>query len=190
MYYKGANSAQGGPGHAIHKIFSAISSDGLNFQREGLRIDSESSGDHGWASVPDAIMLRDGRVRLYFVSGDNASGGMMTMSAIDGLNFRERKALNLKGIVDPAIVLLPDGTYLLLAAVIDSRFSPYRAKGLYLFTSRDGFNFENETQLLKEEGVFDPSGILIDNKTLRIYYGHALPPSPPETRSIKVEFSY
>ena len=64
MYYKGADSGQGGPGQAIHKIFSAISSDGLNFQREGLRVDSELSGDKGWASVPDAIMLPDGRVRL------------------------------------------------------------------------------------------------------------------------------
>jgi len=61
---------------------------------------------------------------------------------------------------------------------------------LYLFTSKDGFNFEGETQLLKEQGVFDPTGVLLNNNTLRIYYGYGLPPAPPETRSITVEFSY
>ena len=55
MYYKGASSMNPGPGQSIHKIFSAISSDGLTFTKEGLRIDSETNGDNGWASVPDAI---------------------------------------------------------------------------------------------------------------------------------------
>src|SRR3989338_3425844 len=42
MYYKGANSQADGPGQSIHKIYSAVSSDGLTFQKEGLRIDSET----------------------------------------------------------------------------------------------------------------------------------------------------
>jgi len=64
MYYKGADSQNPGPGQSIHKIYSAISSDGLAFKKEGLRIDSETNGDNGWASVPDAIILPDGRVRI------------------------------------------------------------------------------------------------------------------------------
>ena len=47
----------------------------------------------------------------------------MTMTAADGLNFGERRALNLKSVVDPAIVLLPDGTYILLTAVSVSNSS-------------------------------------------------------------------
>ena len=50
MYYIGA-TGEGGPGHAIHRIYSAISSDGLNFTREGIRIESEGTIDNGWASV-------------------------------------------------------------------------------------------------------------------------------------------
>lgn len=190
MYYKGADTPHGGPGQAIHKIFSAISADGLKFQKEGVRVDSETSGDQGWASVPEAVLLPDGRVRLYFVTGDFSSNGLMAMTASDGLNFKERRGVNLSSVVDPAIVLLADGTYLLLAAVIDERFAPYRARGLYLFTSQDGFNFDNETLLLEEVGVFDPTGVLFNDKTLRIYYGQGLPPEPPETRSITVQFSY
>jgi len=190
MYYKGANSPQGGPGQAIHKIFSAISSDGLNYQKEGLRIDSEVSGDMGWSSVPDAVVLPDGKIRLYFVSGDPTSGGIMTMTSYDGLHFGERKALNVTGFVDPAILLLPTNTFLLITAVINEQFPPYRKKGLYLLTSKDGLYFETETLLLKGEGIFDPSGIWINNTAIRIYYGFALPPAQPEIRSIMVEFRY
>jgi len=184
LYYKGADSNQGGPGQAIHKIFSAISSDGLNFQREGLRIDSELSGDKGWASVPEAVKLPDGRVRLYFVTGDDSNGGIMTMTSADGLNFEERKVLNIKGMVDPSIVSLPDGTYLLLTAVVNEQLAPYRAKGLYLFTSKDGLNFENEIPLLKESGAFDPAGILLNDNTLRVYYGQATPPRRQKSKAL------
>ena len=65
MYYKGADRP-GGPGKAVHKIFSATSSNGLEFEKGGLRIDSETTGDRGWASVPEAVRLPDGRVRIYY----------------------------------------------------------------------------------------------------------------------------
>ena len=87
MYYKGADTMMGGPGNSIHKIYSAVSSDGLNFQKEGLRIDSETSGDSGWASVPDAIILPDGRVRLYYVTAGNMQHGIGSAISDDGLNF-------------------------------------------------------------------------------------------------------
>jgi len=189
MYYKGADTGQGGPGYAVHKIFSAVSLDGLKFKKEGLRINSETSGDQGWASVPDAIALPDGRVRIYYATGDFSAGGPMTMTSADGLKFKDRRAINLEGVVDPAIVLLPDRTFILLAAVIDERFSPSRRKGIYLFTSGDGFHFENETQLVEASGVFDPTGALLGADTLRVYYGYALPPGPPEIRSLTVKFS-
>jgi hypothetical protein len=40
MYYKGA-TGPGGPGQSNHSIFSAISADGLRFEKEGIRIDSQ-----------------------------------------------------------------------------------------------------------------------------------------------------
>lgn len=67
LYYKGGTSGAG-PGQAIHKIYAAISTDGLTFTKEGLVIDSEQTGDNGFASVPAAIRLLDGRTRLYYVS--------------------------------------------------------------------------------------------------------------------------
>jgi len=171
MYYKGSNGS-GGPGEALHKIFSAISPDGLDFQKEGLRIDSENTGDGGWASVPEAIRLSDGRIRIYYVSGDFAAGGGI-MSAIsnDGLNFQKETGARVKGMVDPAIIILPDGKYLLLVISLDPRLSPYLPRGIYSYLYQDGLNFENRKVILQKDGAYDPTIIKIDSESYRIYYG-------------------
>lgn len=171
MYYKGATGA-GGPGKAVHEVFSAVSSDGLNFQKEGLRIDSKKTGDDGWASVPEAVRLSDGRVRIYYVS-DAASVGHGIVSAIssDGLNFTKEET-KLTGFVDPAVIILSDGQYLLLA-------KSFMGKGIYSFVSNDGIDFENQRLVLAEES-YDPSIIQLDNDTYRVFYGG----QEPVTRSI------
>jgi hypothetical protein len=175
MYYKGANGP-GGPGQGVHRIFSAVSSDGLSFQKEGLRIDSEKTGDRGWASVPEAVKLPDGNVRIYYVSGDfEASGGIMSALSSDGLNFQKEPGARVKTLVDPAITILPDGEYLLLAVVLlrppDASQKPERPIGIYSFTSDDGLIFSNQQVVLQEEGVFDPSIIELDDNMYRIFYG-------------------
>lgn len=171
MYYKGA-TGQGGPGKAVHNVFSAVSSDGLNFKKEGLRIDSEKTGDDGWASVPEAIKLADGRVRIYYVS-DAASVGHGIVSAIssDGLIFVKEKT-KLTGFVDPAAIILPDAKYLLLA-------KSFMGKGIYSFISDDGINFKNQQLVLAEES-YDPSIIQLTKDTYRVFYGG----QNPVTKSI------
>ena len=161
LYYCGAGG-----------ILSAVSPDGLDFQKEGLRIDSENTGDGGWASVPEAIRLSDGRIRIYYVSGDFAAGGGI-MSAIsnDGLNFQKETGARVKGMVDPAIIILPDGKYLLLVISLDPRLSPYLPRGIYSYLSQDGLNFENRKVILQKDGAYDPTIIKIDSESYRIYYG-------------------
>lgn len=173
MYYKGANGP-GGPGQALHKVFSAISSDGLCFQKEGLSVDSEKTGDRGWASVPEAIKLPDGRIRIYYVSGDfEALGGTMSAISQDGLSFQKEAGPRIKKLVDPAITVLPNGKYLLLAVVLPPP-PPQKSEqplGIYSFTSDDGLTFSNQEVVLQEDGVFDPSIIKLDNTTYRVFYG-------------------
>ncbi len=99
-----------------------------------MRIDSEKTGDGGWSSVPEAIKLPDGRIRIFYVSGDfEAMGG--TMSAIlppppnapqkseqpqgiysfisdDGLTFGDQQpVIQEGGVYDPSIVRLSNDTY-------------------------------------------------------------------------------
>ncbi len=175
MYYKGANGS-GGPGQAIHNIFSAISSDGLNFQKEGLRIDSTKTGDRGWASVPEVVLLPDGRIRIYYVSGDfEALGGTMSAISSDGLNFKKEAGARVKIMVDPAVTILPDGRYLLLAVSLPPPpggppvFGP--PPGIYSFFSNDGLTFSNPQPVLLEEGVYDPTIISLGSDTYRVFYG-------------------
>jgi hypothetical protein len=175
MYYKGADG-QGGPGQALHKVFSAISSDGLNFQKEGLRIDSEKTGDRGWTSVPEAIKLPDGRVRIYYVSGDfEALGGIMSAVSNDGMNFQKEAGARVKTLADPAVNLLPDGKYLLLAVALPPpRNAPQKSEqplGIYSFISEDGLTFGNRQTVLQGIGVYDPSIVRLSNDTYRVFYG-------------------
>ncbi len=181
MYYKGADSMSPGPGQSIHKIFSAVSSDGLTFEKEGLRIDSETSGDNGWASVPDAITLPDGRVRIYYVSGSLTEHGIVSAISSDGLNFVKEPGTRVENLVDPALIKLGD-KYLLFAASIDERFATV-PKGIYYLESSDGLTFGEPIAVFQEEDVYDPSVLQMEDGSIRVFYGKIVPPNPPAVES-------
>ncbi|MDO8467720.1 MAG: hypothetical protein Q7S56_02125 [Nanoarchaeota archaeon] len=181
MYYKGADSQNAGPGQSIHKIYSAISSDGLTFQKEGLRIDSETNGDNGWASVPDAIILSDGRVRIYYVTASGMGHGIGSAISSDGLNFVKEEGIRVPNLVDPALVKIND-KYILFAASIDERFTAL-PKGIYYLESSDGLKFGEAITVFQEENVYDPSVLKIDEKTVRVFYGKVMPPQLPAVES-------
>ncbi len=99
------------------------------------------------------------------------------MSALssDGLNFHKEPGARVKTLVDPAITILPDEGYLLLAVVLprppDAPQKPEQPIGIYSFTSDDGLVFSNQQVVLQEEGVFDPSIIELDDNMYRVFYG-------------------
>ena len=181
MYYKGANSLMPGPGQSVHKIYSAISSDGLTFQKEGLRIDSETSGDNDWASVPDAIMLPDGRVRIYYVTAAEREHGIGSAISSDGLNFVKEPGMRVPNLVDPALVKIGD-RYVLFAASIDERFATL-PKGIYYLESSDGLEFSEPVAVFQTSNVYDPSVLKIDDNTIRVFYGKVAPPQKPAVES-------
>ena len=170
MYYKGSDRAEGGPGTAKHKIYSAISSDGLTFTREGLRIDSDQTDDYGWASVPEALKLPDGRIRIYYVTGDiTNSNGIASAISTDGLTFTKETGARVRDFVDPAVIILENGQYLMLVANPGAnRAVP---AGIYSFISADGLTFDNRQTVIQESNVFDPTVIYLDGQTLRVYFG-------------------
>lgn len=185
MYYKGATGG-GGPGQSIHSIFSAVSTNGLRFEKEGIRIDSQQTPDRGWASVPEAIALPDGRVRIYYVSdGLDVKHGIVSAISDDGLNFT-REGPVLTGFVDPAIFWLADGSYLMVAVAFP--FGPGglltdAAPGIYSFISRDGINFQNRQLVLAGEGNIDPAIAEVGDGTYRVYYWNIMD-QPSAVRSI------
>ncbi len=181
MYYKGASSQAPGPGRSIHKIYSAVSSDGLSFKKEGLRIDSETSGDEGWASVPDAITLPDGRVRIYYVTAANGEHGIGSAISSDGLNFVKEAGLRVPNLVDPALIRIGE-KYILFAASIDERFAAL-PKGIYYLESSDGLDFGEPIVVFQGNDVYDPSVLKVDENTIRVFYGKVVPPQPPVVES-------
>ena len=185
MYYKVA-TGPGGPGQSVHSIFSAISTDGLSFEKEGVRIDSQQTPDRGWASVPEAIVLPDGRVRIYYVSnGLDVQHGIVSAISEDGLNFI-REETRLTGFVDPAVVRLADGSYLMLAVAFpvgpDGRLTD-ATPGIYSFISQDGINFKDRKLVLAGENNIDPSIADIGGGAYRVYYWNAVE-KPPVIKSI------
>ncbi|MDP3879971.1 MAG: hypothetical protein Q8Q07_06690, partial [Dehalococcoidales bacterium] len=179
MYYKGATGG-GGPDQSDNTVYSAVSKDGLSFEKEGIRIDPHQTPDRGWASVPEAIVLPDGRVRLYYVSdGLDVKHGIVSAISEDGLEFT-REGPVLPGFVDPSVIRLPDGTYLMLAIAFPQSGAP---PGIYSFTSTDGLNFDNRDLVLTGENNIDPAIIASGGGTYRVYYWN-ITDQPPVIRSI------
>ena len=181
MYYV-ADNGGGGPGYGIHRIYSAISSDGLNFTREGVRIESEGTSDNGWASVPEIVRTFDGKYRLYYCSG----GAESIASAIsdDGLNFTREYGPGVgdgTGVygADPAVCKLPDDTYWMFFASPGGPMPPwYLEKGIYSARSADGVNFTKDPEVRVSPGgvddslnTYDPTVIALPDGRFRMYYG-------------------
>jgi len=193
MYYK-ISSGPGGPGQAVHSIYSAISNDGLSFKLEGLRIDSQKTGDGGWASVPDAVKLPDGRVRIYYVSNDpQAEGGIMSAISSDGLKFTKESGVRIKGnYVDPAVAMLSDGRYWMLLAhnCPPEKVSCTGEDDLYASTSIDGLNYTTPKLVHPAHSFFDPAVMQTGEGNYRIYYGeYGAEGEPSYIKSIRVNIS-
>ncbi|MDD5593928.1 MAG: hypothetical protein PHG97_04250 [Candidatus Margulisbacteria bacterium] len=68
MYYDGLDGSDPSSHTACRRVLSAVSSDGLVFTKEGIRIDSKSDLiDNDKASVPDIIKLANGNYLMAYV---------------------------------------------------------------------------------------------------------------------------
>lgn len=175
MYYKGANGP-GGPGQSIHRVFSAVSLDGITFVKEGLRLESEGTIDRGWASVPEVIRTFDGRWRMYYVSDAAEGHGIASALSDDGLNFTREPGQRIIGMVDPAVVTLPNGQYWLFGMI--GLGKPDSDRGIYSATSANGVTFVMDPGPLVRPGgandlagLYDPTVVALPDGRYRMYYG-------------------
>lgn len=156
---------ESGRGPWWDRVRVAESRDGLNFTDLNTTVLEK-------ASVPEAVVDRDGNVWLFFVDGDldrwvervEAGGpfgtGLMSLGAAksaDGIHF-ERVEMEIKNVnagknVDPDIVVAPDGLFHLYylgvpaAELAPGTADPARAPGphkFYLATSRDLVHWEQQ----------------------------------------------
>jgi predicted GH43/DUF377 family glycosyl hydrolase len=178
MYYSGKLGFGGPNTGEINRIYSAISSDGLNWQKEGLRVESVGTPDNGWASVSEIVRTFDGRYRLYYVGNAVLHPYYLDyiVSAIsnDGLNFTREGIISGLPVLahDPSVITFSNGTYWLFYA-----WGAHDQTSIYTARSTDGRNFTLDyVAQVVPGGTYDPSAIvdpaviLFPDGTYRVYY--------------------
>lgn len=133
-----------------NKIYSAISSDDVNFVEEGVCFSKEGVFD------PDVIEV-DGVYRMYV--GDLEGNRVISATSSDGLNFVEEGIAYTGGAVPD--VFYKDGAYYLYTVGIDISTSSDGAS----FT-KTSYRFESSINML----TADPSVIELDDGTYMMLY--------------------
>ncbi len=152
-------------------VESAVSSDLVDWSVEpGVRLDLGTSRATG---VPDAVVLPDGRVRLYFVWSDSSSPERIDSAvSSDGLAFtRERGDRLTGGYVDPAVVRSTDGSWLMVCST-----SPGQKQRLFTAVSADGLAWKVAPKPLLDRAnanVFDPTLAPLPGGRYRVYFSVA-----------------
>lgn len=162
MYYVSSS-----PGSSRAEIDSATSSDGLHWTAEpGTRM---MIGERPATGVPDAVVLPDGRVRLYYVMPPPGGETIDSATSNDGLNFTADPGHRFTGgYVDPAVLRLPDGKWLAIVAR-----TPFVQPALYTARSPDGLSWTLDKPFATSpdsSGLADPTPILLPDGKVRIYY--------------------
>jgi hypothetical protein len=156
-----------------NEIDSATSRDGLNWTVEdGIRV---GLGSNRISSVPEAVTLPDGRVRLYYVLGGSGRSleNIASATSSDGLAFAVDPGYRLMGgYVDPAVIQLPDGSWLMAV----SR-TPMEQQRIFLAHSTDGLSWTIDTKpviaLAQGANALDPTLLPLADGSIRVYFSTA-----------------
>ena len=150
-------------------LVSYISDDGLNFTREGVRMNG--------GGMPGALLLADHRVRL-FLGGELGPNqkGIYSMISDDGLTFTMESGMRFTAAspqqtdmpMDPSPIHLLEGGYLMAFAINPSETDPTKAQ-YRLATSDDGLTWTVKPTVFAEGGT----SCLVETSsgTLFFYYG-------------------
>jgi predicted GH43/DUF377 family glycosyl hydrolase len=122
LYFHSAPSLPGPAMQSDKTIVSAISDDGLHFEREpGARISQTTDFENATVYAPDVLRLADGTYRMYYAgwSADPLRGHILSATSQDGLTWTKdpEPSVTFGGKWDtikcsePCIMRLPDGRY-------------------------------------------------------------------------------
>lgn len=164
--------------------FATLGADGLSHGSVSA-IDVEgsiASQNEGAWGVPDAVVLPDGRVRIYWVLKDLATGKPRLPEALVSATSTDSSATTFKrdpglrltgGYVDSEILRAQDGDWIMMVSTGPGAGT----QKLYMATSRDGLTWTlNENSISSSnESALDPTGYEIAKDTWRIYYASAAP---------------
>jgi hypothetical protein len=123
--------------------------------------------------VPDAVLLPDGRVRIYIVESPVIGKCLEKVASYistDGVSFTKEPGWRFEnGYVDTEILRAKANDYVMIMADIACTSS--RKQQLFMSTSKDGLSW-SAPEMLSTPGLFglDPTGYETSNGVFRIYY--------------------
>jgi hypothetical protein len=123
--------------------------------------------------VPDAVLLPDGRVRIYIVESPVIGKCLEKVASYistDGVSFTKEPGWRFEnGYVDTEILRAKANDYVMIMADIACTSS--RKQQLFVSTSKDGLSW-SAPEMLATPGLFglDPTGYESSNGVFRIYY--------------------
>jgi hypothetical protein len=151
-------------------IISALSKDGLAFTLEsGMRI------PFGGGGMPGALLLPDGRVRMFLNGDKDGQQGIFSMISDDGLSFTPEDGMRIPT-PEPNLfadnaqpIRLADGSYLMLYQLHETNRTdqpaPWTFTEIHLATSLDGLNWLPDPRVIGLGGtacvVEMPDGTLL-----------------------------
>lgn len=142
---------------------------------------SVSQNEMAWG-VPDAVVLPDGRVRVYWVLSDKATGkpglpeSVVSATSTDATanSFVRDSGTRLTGgYVDTDILRAVDGDWVMITSTGPGAGTQY----LYMATSKDGLTWDVYPTPIStsSESALDPNGYETGTNTWRIYYASGEP---------------
>ena len=173
MYYV-YRSGMGGPPCSGKQLKYATSRDLIRWEAQSPVLLSDLG-----CGVPNVVRAGDADYRLYYVrGGERIEHGTYMATSPDGLTWTERAGvLTPKDFVDPSVVKLADGSWLMFTA----DFSPTQppppgfVQKLYVGTSDDGilWDFDADAPLYTApsgQGAFDPDAVVLPGGSIRAWW--------------------
>lgn len=124
-------------------------------------------GESGKPVDPEAILLADGRVRLYYVGGKRGAREVRSAVSSDGLHFVREPGTRFagRGVVDPAVVQLGDGAWKMYYALLDDGSGQPCIRSA---SSPDGLSFTEDPGVLFP-GAGSPGAVALPGGRVRLY---------------------
>ena len=144
-----------------------FSEDGLTYS-EKTSLGFGDGGNLAWG-VPDAVLLPDGRVRIYWVDEPEGMAGEKIVSATSettkGVSFVKDEGYRLEnGYVDFEVLRAEEGNWEAIFSFSPERL-PSTPQSLFYGTSKNGLDWEFSGIPISPLDVsyLDPSGVLLDD---------------------------
>ena len=159
----------------LDEIYTAlISDDGLTLsQVQSTGISNKIDKKNAWG-VPDAVVLPNGKIRIYWVDDDPEANKQAdefiksaTSTTTEGTNFTVDEGKRVEGgYVDFEVLKAKNNDWLAIMSSSPETI-PSKPQGIYVGTSNDGLTWDiNETNLAPtNKSYLDPTGLLFPDST-------------------------